>query len=78
MKKIEKDKWGHLLANFMMVVGISSVSDAMIGSLVAISVSFGKEVHDLIKKDNFSVDDLLFDFVGIGAGLITSFLIGTA
>jgi hypothetical protein len=75
--KLEKDKQLHLIMSafitFMCGVNISLLWGAIIGTSVGLFKEF---VYDLwMKKGTFDKKDLLFNFIGVGAGMAAAVII---
>lgn len=75
--ELEKDKKLHLIMSafitFMCGVNISLLWGVIIGTSIGLFKEF---VYDLwLKKGKFDKRDLLFNFIGVGIGLIFSVVI---
>ncbi len=80
-KWFAKDKLKHFSASFL--IGVATYSAARWGnaskdeaSIIGFSLSstcgIAKEINDEVRRDNWSYKDLIWDFIGGGAGVSLS------
>lgn len=65
------DKLMHLLVNYTVVTVSKYLNLLPAGIILAIALSFGKELYDkYIKKTKFDWEDIQADFLGIIMGIL--------